>query len=150
MESVLRAAVIYLFTLAVVRLSGRRTLAQLTPFDLVLIFIVSEAIQQAMLIDDYSITNAALLVVTLFSIDILLSYAKLRSGWLAAVLDGVPTVLVADGRPVERALRKARVQVSDVLEAARKGHGLERLEQIKLAVLEISGEITVVPVEERD
>jgi uncharacterized membrane protein YcaP (DUF421 family) len=150
MESVLRAAVIYLFTLAVVRLSGRRTLAQLTPFDLVLIFIVSEAIQQAMLIDDYSITNAAMLVVTLFSIDILLSYAKLHSALLAAVLDGVPTVLVEDGQPAERALRKARVQISDVLEAARKDHGLEKLEQIKLAVLEISGEITVVPAEGQD
>lgn len=147
MESVIRAAAVYIFTLLVVRLSGRRTLAQLTPFDLVLILIVSEAIQQAMLIDDYSITNAVLLVVTLFSIDILLSYAKMRWSLLEALLDGAPTVLVERGRPEERALRKSRVQVSDVLEAARRAHGVERLEQIKLAVLEISGEITVVPEE---
>lgn len=145
MQSVIRGAVIYLFLLAVVRLSGRRTLAQLTPFDLVLILITSEAIQQAMLIDDYSITNAVMLVVTLFTIDIALSYAKMKWDTLAALLDGMPTVLVRDGKPFERSLRKSRVQVADVLESARRSHGLERIEQIKLAVLEISGDITIIP-----
>lgn len=145
MESVLRGAAIYLMLLVVVRLSGRRSLSQMTPFDLVLIMIVAETTQQALLGDDYSLVNAVVLVVTLFSIDVGLSYVK---GWSTRAerwLDGAPTVLISRGQPDRRALDRTRIQIDDVLRAARKQHGLERLDQVKFAVLEIGGEITIVP-----
>lgn len=147
MESVLRGAAVYLVLLVAIRLSGRRTLAQMTAFDLVLVLIIAETTQQALLGDDYSVTNSVILIVTLLGLDIGLSYVKQM--WPAAgkVLDGRPTVLVVDGRPLDRALKQARVAVEDVLEAARAQQGLQRLEQIRYAVLEIGGGISIVPKE---
>lgn len=146
MESVLRGAAVYVFILLIVRLSGRRTLAQMTPFDLVLILIVAETTQQALLGDDFSITNSIILILTLFTIDIGLSYVKRHSPLIDKWLDGAPTLLVADGKPIEEALRRSRVGLNDVMESARKTHGLERLDQIKYAVLESAGDISIVPV----
>jgi uncharacterized membrane protein YcaP (DUF421 family) len=147
MESVLRGAAIYFVLLLIVRLSGRRTLSQMTPFDFVLILIIAETTQQALLGDDFSIVNAVILILTLFTIDILLSYWKLASPRIERVLDGVPTVLVSHGKPDQRALKRARIQVDDILEAAREQQGIERLEQIKFAVLEVGGGISIVPAE---
>lgn len=148
MESVFRGAIIYIFILLIVRLSGRRTLSQMTPFDLVLILIVAETTQQALLGDDFSIVNSAVLILTLFSLDIGLSYVKRQSRTIDKWLDGTPTLLVADGRPLEEALRRSRIGLNDVMEAARKLHGLERMDQIKYAVLETAGDISIIPTPE--
>jgi len=145
MESVFRGAAIYIVVLVIVRLSGRRTLAQMTPFDLVLILIVAETTQQALLGDDFSIVNAVILILTLFTLDIGLSYVKRNSPAVDKWLDGAPTLLVADGKPVEKALRRARIDLGEIMETARKDQGLERLDQIKYAVLETAGEISIIP-----
>jgi uncharacterized membrane protein YcaP (DUF421 family) len=145
METVIRGAVIYVVLLVIVRLSGRRTLAQMTAFDLVLVLICAETTQQALLADDFSITNAVILIVTLFTLDIGLSYVKEHWPLAEKVLDGVPTILVNDGKPDERALKRSRVDVDDIMQAAREKQGLERLDQIKFAVLEAGGDITIVP-----
>lgn len=145
MESVIRAAAIYLIMLLIVRLSGRRTLAQMTPFDFVLLLIVAETTQQALLGNDYSITNAAVLIAALFGMDVAFSYFKRWSSRFAKFIDGVPTVLVRDGEIDHRALERSRVDVSDILTAARSQHGLERLEQVKHAVLETDAGISIVP-----
>jgi uncharacterized membrane protein YcaP (DUF421 family) len=145
MDSVLRGLVIYIILLVIVRLSGRRTLAQMTAFDLVLVLIVAETTQQALLGDDFSIVNAVILILTLFTVDILLSYLKQSSPRAEMLLDGVPTVLVSSGELDMHALKRARVAVDDVLEAARQQHGIERLDQIKFAVLEVGGNISIVP-----
>jgi uncharacterized membrane protein YcaP (DUF421 family) len=144
-ETVIRGAAIYVVLLIIVRLSGRRTLAQMTAFDLVLILICAETTQQALLADDFSLTNAVILIVTLFTLDIGLSY--LKGFWPVAekVLDGVPTILVTDGKPDDRALKRSRVDVEDIMQAAREKQGLERLDQIKYAVLEAGGDINIVP-----
>ena len=76
MDSVLRGVVVYLFLLVIVRLSGRRTLAQITAFDFVLLLIVAETTQQALLGDDFSLSNAVVLILTLFTVDIAFSYVK--------------------------------------------------------------------------
>ncbi len=144
METVIRGAAIYGILLLVMRLSGRRTLAQMTPFDLVLLLIVAETTQQAMLTDDYSLVNALVLIVTLFTLDIALSYLKRSSVRVQLVLEGTPTVLVSHGKPDEFALRRARVDLEEVLEFARE-QGLERLEQIKFAILEVGGKVSIVP-----
>jgi uncharacterized membrane protein YcaP (DUF421 family) len=145
MESVLRAAAIYLFLLVVFRISGRRTLSEMTAFDFVLLLIIGEATQQALLGQDYSLTNAALVIMTLLIVDIVISLLKVRSERLDKLIDGVPTVIVHRGRALNDRMRKARVTEGDVMEAARRLRGVERLDQIKYALIEVSGGITVVP-----
>lgn len=145
MDSVLRGAAIYVVLLVILRLSGRRTTAQMTPFDFVLLLIVAETTQQALLGDDFSLTNAAILIVTLFSIDIVLSHVKQWLPRVGLLIDGTPTVLICNGQPDERALARSRVSLEDILAAAREQQGLERLDQIKFAILEAGSGISVVP-----
>ena len=145
MDSVVRGITIYFILLAALRLSGRRTVAQMTTFDFVLLLIIAETTQQALLGDDFSIVNATLLILTLFGVDIVLSYVKQWSPKIALFLDGTATVLIADGKVDERALKRARVNIEDILVAAREQQGLARLDQIKFAVLEADGGISIIP-----
>jgi uncharacterized membrane protein YcaP (DUF421 family) len=140
-----RAVAVYLFLMVVFRVAGRRTLGDLTAFDFVLVLIVSEAIQQALLDNDNSMTNGFLVVLTLVGLNVLLSLVKQRSHTVEKLLDGVPTILVEDGRPLQERMQKARVDVEDVMQAARQLQGLERLDQIRYAVLERTGGITIIP-----
>jgi uncharacterized membrane protein YcaP (DUF421 family) len=148
MDAVLRGAVIYLVLLLIFRLTGKRTLSQITTFDLVLLLIIGEATQQALLGDNYSITNALLVIVTLVVIDLVLAQLKQRSRRLDKWIDGVPLVIVENGRPLKDRMAKVRVDESDVLTAARETQGLERMEQIKYAVLERSGGISIIPAQQ--
>ncbi|MCZ4094048.1 MULTISPECIES: DUF421 domain-containing protein [Sinorhizobium] len=145
MESVARGAAIYFILLIVLRLSGRRTVAQMTTFDFVLLLIIAETTQQALLGEDFSITNATVLILTLFGLDILLSYVKRSMPKVALLLDGTPTVLIAEGKIDTHALKRARVDLEEVLAAAREQHGLARLDQIRFAILEADGGISIVP-----
>lgn len=145
MDSVLRAAAIYLVVLVVFRLAGRRTLSELTTFDFVLLLIIGEATQQALLGDDFSIANAALVIVSLVTFDIALSLLKNKSQWFAKLIDGEPMIIVEYGQLLERRVRKARIDENDILEAARHSQGLERIDQIKFAILEKDGKISIIP-----
>lgn len=145
METVLRAAVLYAFLLLIFRISGKRSLAQITTFDFVLLLVIGEATQQALIGSDFSITSAALAITTLIVIDIGLTSIKRRSARIDRWLDDVPIVIVEHGRPVESRMRSERVDVADVLAAAREHHGLERMSQIRYAVLERNGDISIVP-----
>jgi uncharacterized membrane protein YcaP (DUF421 family) len=145
METVLRALAVYFVLLTVTRLTGRRSLAQITPFDVVLLLIIAETVQQAMVGDDASMTNAVVLIVTLATIDIVLACAKERFAVVRDLVEGRPTVLIAAGVPDTRALRMARVGLADIMQAARQSHGLRRLEDIEAAVLEIDGAISIIP-----
>lgn len=147
METVIRAAAIYFILFLAVRLSGRRTLSELTTFDLILVLIISEAVQQGMVGEDYSITTATLVVLTLVLIDIALSFVKEYSPFMQKVLEGVPTILVDNGKCLKDRMKKARVSEDDIMESARQLRGLERLDQIKYAVLEVGGHITIIPAE---
>lgn len=145
MESVIRGAVIYLVLLLVMRISGRRTLSEATAFDFVLLLIIAETTQQALLGDDFSITNAVVLFVTLIVIDIGLSYLKQWSPTANKLLQGIPTVIIRDGKLDQHALRRARIGEGDILVAARQKQGLANLEQIDHAVLETDSGISVIP-----
>lgn len=145
MDSIVRGVTVYLVLLVIIRVSGRRTMAQATPFDFVLLLIVAETTQQALLGQDFSITNAVLLIVTLFLMDIGLSYLKRCSPTINRMVDGRPLFLIHDGKIDERALNKSRMDTADVMMAARAQHGLERLDQIKHAVLENDAGITIIP-----
>jgi uncharacterized membrane protein YcaP (DUF421 family) len=145
MESIVRGLVIYLFLFVVFRVAGKRTLAKTSSFDLVLLLIISETVQQAMVVNDHSLTNAALLVLTLVGVDIALSVVKQRFTRAEPWIDGVPLIIVENGKPLKERMDQERVDESDVLEAAREHLGLEEFDQIKYAVLERSGKITVIP-----
>ncbi len=145
MDSVLRAAAIYLVVLVVFRLAGRRTLSELTTFDFVLLLIIGEATQQALLGDDFSIVNAMVVIVSLVVFDISLSLLKNKSRWLSKLIDGEPMIIVEHDQVLERRIRKARIDEGDILEAARHSQGLERIDQIKFAILEKDGKISIIP-----
>jgi uncharacterized membrane protein YcaP (DUF421 family) len=147
MDSVIRAAVIYFVLLLLFRLGGNRSIAQITAFDFILLLIISEAIQQAMITEDYSLTNAFLLVVTLVGLDVMMSLWKQRSERVEKILDGVPLLVIENGKMHEKIMRKERVDEGDILAAARELQGLERIDQIKHAVVEASGGVTVIPKE---
>ncbi|MDP9372336.1 MAG: DUF421 domain-containing protein [Chloroflexota bacterium] len=145
MDSVLRSAAIYVFLLVIFRIAGRRTLSEMTSFDFVLLLIVSEATQQGLLGNDFSLTNAFLVILTLIGLDVTLSLWKQRSPRVEKLLDGVPMVIVEDGRPLKDRMDKARIDEEDILTAARELQGLARMDQIQYAVLERSGGISVIP-----
>lgn len=149
MDSIIRAFVIYVVMLVLFRIVGTRTLSQTTTFDLVLLLFISEAIQQALIDNDNSMTNALLLVVTLLGMNVLMSVIKERSKRFERLVDGTPVVLVENGTIHRDRMQKDRVDETDVLEAARTTQGIERLDQLKYAVLEKSGQISVVPHDRR-
>jgi len=144
-EAVIRGCIVYLFVLIIFRISGNRTLAKSTSFDFVLLLIISETIQEALVDDDHSMTHGFLLIVTLVGLSIALSFLKQYFPSLDKWIDGSPVILMDHGKLLTERLAKVRVDERDILESARKSHGIERLEQIKYAVLERSGEIAVIP-----
>jgi uncharacterized membrane protein YcaP (DUF421 family) len=145
MDAILRAFVIYALLMIIFRVAGKRSLAEITTFDLVLLLIISEATQQAMLGDDFSITTALLVVVTLFFIDNTLSMAQGRFPKIAPWIEDVPLVLVEDGKLLKERMKKTRISEGDILEAAREKQGLANMEQVRYAVLERTGSISIVP-----
>ena len=145
MDAIARGAVVYLVLLVLFRIVGKRTLAETGAFDFVLLLIIAEAIQQALIDGDNSMTNAFLVVLTLLGLNVAFSLVKQRSWLVERLIDDVPVVILEDGRPLKDRMDKARVDERDILQAARQQEGLERLDQIKYAVLERSGGISVVP-----
>lgn len=143
MDAVLRAGAIYLVLLILFKLSGRRSLAQLTTFDFVLLLIIGEATQQALLGEDFSVTNMVLVVATLIVLDVGASLLKRRNDRLARLLDGSPTIIVEDGVLMQWRMDKARLTLDDVMESAQES-GLERLEQIRYAIVERNGKISII------
>lgn len=145
MDSVIRGLAIYIFLMIVTTISGKRTLAEVSTFDLILLLIISETTQQAMIDSDNSLINGIILIVTLVGFDIFLSLVKEKIPVLEKWIDGSPVVIMEEGKLNLYKMKKTRVNEDDILNAARKAHGLENLEQIKYAILEKSGEITIVP-----
>lgn len=145
METIIRALAVYFFLLLLFRVSGKRTLSQITTFDLILLLIMSEAVQQAMTSQDFSITNAILLTSTLVAAEAALTVIQRHSKTIDRIVDGTPLVIVEDGKPILHVMKKERIDTSEVMQAARELHGLERMDQIKIAVLERHGGITIIP-----
>lgn len=145
MNALIRGVVIYLFLLVLFRILGKRSLSQITTFDFVLLLIIGEVTQQALLGQDYSITNALILIIVLMGTDLLLSKLKNRFSIIARMIEGAPLVVVENGKPLRRRMKKSGVDEEDVMEAARLRFGLTKMEQVKYAILERDGEISIVP-----
>ena len=145
MIPVVRAVAMYLFLLLLLRVTGKRTLAEVTTFDFIVLLIVSETTQQAMTGNDFSVTNAAILVLTLILLQRLADWLSDRSPRADRVLNDRPVIVVEDGRPNEEWMRWNSLTVEEVLEEARQNQGIGSMEEIKYAVLERNGGISVIP-----
>ena len=145
MDSVLRAVAIYVILVVVFRLAGKRSMAQLTTFDLLLLLVISEATQQALLGNDYSVTNAALAILTLVAVGRTADFLRWRFPWFARLTQSVPVVLVAQGKVLAEQLARNHIDESEILEVARSSQGISRMEQIDYAILEESGTISILP-----
>lgn len=145
MNPVVRGLAVYLFVFIIFRITGKRSLKETTTFDFVLLLIISETTTDALIGEDYSLIACFVMVSTLVAADILMSFLKSKFRWFEKASDGVPLVIVDKGTPLKKRMEKTKVDEEDVLEAARLTHGLERMEQIKYAVLEKDGSISIIP-----
>jgi len=145
MDMVLRAVAIYLILMVVFKIAGRRALLQMTSFDLILLLIISEATQQALLGDDFSVTGAMLTIVTLIAVDMLFGLIKKYLPGADDFLDNTPVILVENGYLFQDKMKKADISCDDILLTARVDHGITRLAEIKFAILERNGHISIIP-----
>lgn len=141
-ELVARGALIYIGVLLMLRLSGKREVGQFTPFDLALLLIISEAVSPALSANEESWTGAMLLVATMLVVNWLISLLTLKFRRFDRLLEGEPELIIRNGRVDYRALRQLRLTKKDLLAALRQ-HGCEKPSEVKFAVLEPSGDITV-------
>lgn len=147
MATILRAIGAYWFLLFVIRIVGRRTAGQLTSFELILIFLSGGMLIQAIVFDDRSLTNAMLAVLTIGLMHVTVAYLKQRSADFGRIADGTPILLLSHGQWHSDVMTRVRMQPQDVMAAAR-ANGLERLDQIRYAVLERNGNISIIEVKE--
>jgi uncharacterized membrane protein YcaP (DUF421 family) len=145
MNPVIRGLAVYLFVYVIFRILGKRSLSEITTFDFVLLLIISETTTNALIGEDFSLIGCFIMVCTLVGVDYLFSVIKNKSKWFEVVSEGAPLVIVDHGKPLTKRMEKSRVDEEDVLEAAREMHGLERMNQIKYAVLERDGKISIIP-----
>ena len=143
-ELALRAVVIYLVFFVGLRIFGKREIGQFTVFDLVLVLLVANALQPAMTGPDTSLTGGLILIVTLLLINRLLALIRRRLPEFDSLINPEPTVIARNGKWVEKGFDKEDLSLEDAQMALRE-HGVEKVEDVRLAVLEEDGSISVVP-----
>jgi uncharacterized membrane protein YcaP (DUF421 family) len=144
MDIVLRAAFAFAFIFFLTRIVGRRELSSLEPFDLIMLIVLGDLVQQGVTQSDYSVTGLVLAAGTIALMQVLFSYLNFRFRRLQPLLEGEPMVLVEDGRVLERNLARERLTRDELLEKARQSQ-IDSLDRIRLAVLETSGQISFIP-----
>jgi uncharacterized membrane protein YcaP (DUF421 family) len=143
MDIVGRGAAIFFFLFLVMRIIGRRELSTLEPFDLILLVVLGDAVQQGLTQDDYSLTGSFLAIGTIALLQLVVSFMNFRFPRLRPIIDGEPIVVVRDGKPIDKNLRRERVTIEDLASAARR-QNIAKLDDVAWAVMETSGEITFI------
>ena len=143
-EIVLRTAIVYFFLVLILRVSGKREVGQMSILELIVILIISDAVQNSMVGENTTLWGGLVAVLTLLAMDFGLKTLAARSRRVRRVVEGEPRLLVRDGRILTKALDEEGVDVDDVRAAAR-GAGIARLDDVRLAVLETDGSISVIP-----
>ena len=143
MEVIFRAAAAYVLLLTMVRLIGRRTASQLAPFDLVVLFLFGGIAITAVIGEDHSMVAAVTALATIGLLHVVVSWVKARSAWFGRLVDGTPVVIYEDGQWHADRMRALRVLEADVMAAVRQ-RGLMRLEQVRYAVAERDGKVSIV------
>jgi uncharacterized membrane protein YcaP (DUF421 family) len=141
-ELLLRAIVVYVFVLFLLRIVGKKHVGEMAPFDLVVLLILSESVQNALIADDISLTGGLVVAATLFAASQLVGHVTWRSKALARIIEGTPRVLVRNGRVLNNAMSSEQVTHSELIEALRK-EGCTSLTNVRYAVLENDGNITI-------
>jgi uncharacterized membrane protein YcaP (DUF421 family) len=144
MDIVFRAAVAFVFVLFLTRVVGRRELGSMEPFDLILLVMIGDLVQQGVTQNDFSVTGLLLAGGTIALMTVLVSYGTFRWPFLRPIVDGEPVILVQDGKPIERNLARERITQAELLAQARQA-GHESLEPVRWAVLETNGQISFIP-----
>jgi uncharacterized membrane protein YcaP (DUF421 family) len=143
MDIVLRAVVVFTFLLVLTRVIGRRELSSLQPFDLILLIILGDAVQQGLTQDDYSLTGSLLAVGTIAVLQVFVSWISYRFPRTRPIIEGVPIVVVQDGRPIEDNLKRERLDIDEIAEAARQ-EGIAHIADVQWAVLETTGKLSFI------
>jgi uncharacterized membrane protein YcaP (DUF421 family) len=143
MEIVARAAVIFTFVLLLTRAMGKKELAQLTAFELILLIVIGDLVQQGVTQEDQSLTGSMLAAGTIGLLIVILSVVGYRWHGTQRMIRGIPVVVVQGGRPVERMMRMERLSVEDLLEGARE-QGIADLGQVRLGILEPDGKFSFI------
>jgi uncharacterized membrane protein YcaP (DUF421 family) len=144
MDIVIRAAVAFLFILLLTRVVGRRELNTLEPFDLILLVTIGDLVQQGVTQNDFSVTGLMLAVGTIGVLTVIFSYLSWRFQRLRPILEGEPVILIQDGNVIEKNLRRNRLTQEEIAAEARNQQ-LDSFDQIRWAVLETSGKISIIP-----
>jgi uncharacterized membrane protein YcaP (DUF421 family) len=142
-EIVFRASVTFLLMFLITRGLSKRSLGDMSPFEMLLLVTLGDIVQQGVTQEDYSLTGSALALSTFAFWITVLTWITWKSDRGRRILEGVPIVLVRDGEPVDRALAVERMPLDEVLEAARQ-EGVEDIADIKVAVLEVNGRISII------
>src|SRR3954452_21965659 len=143
MDIVLRSIALYAFVVFVMRVIGRRELSSMTPFDLVLLIVLGDAIQQGLTQDDYSVTGAMIAVATIASLQVFTSYLSFRSQKASKVLEGLPMVLIDRGRLIDENMRRERIS-EDELAGEMRGQQIAAFDEVEWAILEANGTISFI------
>ena len=143
MDLAVRTIVVFFFVFLLMRIVGRRELSSLEPFDLILLVVLGDSVQQSLTQDDYSVTGAFIVVSTIALLQVFMSYLNFRVPRLRPIINGEPIVVVQDGKVIEQNARRERLTLDDIAEAARLQQ-IASLEDVQWAVLETSGELTFI------
>jgi len=144
MDLVLRAIVVFFLVFLVTRVVGRRELGQLEPFDLILLVVIGDLVQQGVTQSDNSVTGVFLVIATICLLTVFVSFLEYKVPRLRPVLGGEPIVLIEDGSVIDRNLRRQRITVEELAAQARLQQ-IAHLEDVRFAVLETSGDISFIP-----
>ena len=143
MDIVIRAAVAFSFVFLLTRVVGRRELSSLEPFDLIMLIMLGDLVQQGVTQSDYSLTGIFLAAGTLALMTVLVSYLSFRFKRLRPILDGEPLVIVQNGKPIDGNLKRERLTIEEVAQEARIQQ-IASLDEVEWAVLERTGEISFI------
>lgn len=146
-EFVLRAVAIYVLVMLLVRLSGKRAVGQFTPFDLVLLILLGNAVQNGLNGGDNSLVGAGILAVCLIALNYGVAFVAARSAGARKLIEGEPVILARDGKVFRQVLRRELVSNADFLEAMRET-GCSDIERIRVATLETNGRISILLADE--
>ena len=144
MDIVLRATMVFLFLLVLMRVLGRRELSSLEPFDLIILVVIGDLVQQGVTQNDWSVTGAVLAVGTIGVLTVCTSWLSWRFPRVRPLLDGHPVVLVEDGKPIEGNMKRERITIEEIAAQARMQQ-IDSLDKIKWAVLETAGGVSIIP-----
>jgi uncharacterized membrane protein YcaP (DUF421 family) len=145
-DLVVRAVIVFFAIFFVTRVVGRRELSTMEPFDLILLIVTGDLVQQGVTQSDYSLTGALTVMATIALLTVALSYVSFKAPRLRPMLEGEPLVLVQDGEVIERNLRRERITIDELLAGARQQQ-IARLADVRFAVLETNGAISYIPIE---